>query len=112
MKKGAILKKIERIDALLAETYGAKKQETLRDPTEELIVTILSQNTNDRNRDRAFESLKKRFPGWGDAARARPDQIACVAHTLSRSQSGQAAGAAGHDDGARGVDRSVRAGGS
>lgn len=76
MKKGAILKKIERIDALLAETYGAKKQETLRDPTEELIVTILSQNTNDRNRDRAFESLKKRFPGWGDAARARPDQIA------------------------------------
>jgi endonuclease-3 len=78
LKKGAILRKIERIDALLAETYGVKKQKALRDPTEELILTILSQNTNDHNRDRAFESLKKRFPRWEDAARARPDQIAAA----------------------------------
>lgn len=76
MKKGAILRKIERIDALLAETYGFREQKSLRDPTEELIMTILSQNTNDRNRDRAFKSLKRRFPRWEDAAGARPDQIA------------------------------------
>ncbi|MGB9554001.1 MAG: endonuclease III domain-containing protein, partial [bacterium] len=34
------------------------------DPTEELISTILSQNTNDRNRDSAFAHLRSRFPSW------------------------------------------------
>jgi endonuclease-3 len=76
LKKSAIVKKIERIDELLTETYGAKRQESFPDPTEELILTILSQNTNDRNRDRAFRSLKTRFPRWEDAARARSDRIA------------------------------------
>ncbi len=31
---------------------------------DELISTILSQNTNDTNRDRAYRELKKRFPTW------------------------------------------------
>jgi endonuclease-3 len=29
-----------------------------------LVNTILSQNTNDRNRDVAFQRLRKRFPTW------------------------------------------------
>lgn len=33
-------------------------------PLDELISTILSQNTNDRNRDIAFGRLRKRFPNW------------------------------------------------
>jgi len=31
---------------------------------DELISTILSQNTNDTNRDRAFTQLKRRFKNW------------------------------------------------
>ena len=31
---------------------------------DELISTILSQNTNDVNRDRAFEALRAKFPTW------------------------------------------------
>lgn len=31
-------------------------------PVENLVLTILSQNTNDANRDRAFASLRQRFP--------------------------------------------------
>ena len=31
---------------------------------DELVSTILSQNTNDVNRDRAFESLRAKFPSW------------------------------------------------
>jgi endonuclease III len=31
---------------------------------DELVSTILSQNTNDVNRDRAFESLRARLPTW------------------------------------------------
>jgi endonuclease-3 len=33
-------------------------------PIDELISTILSQNTNDLNRDRAFNGLRARFPTW------------------------------------------------
>jgi endonuclease-3 len=38
-----------------------------RDPlpaVDELVSTILSQNTNDQNRDRAFNLLRQRFPTW------------------------------------------------
>jgi endonuclease-3 len=38
---------------------------------DELVSTILSQNTNDVNRDRAFESLRARFPTW-EAVRDAP----------------------------------------
>jgi endonuclease-3 len=31
---------------------------------DELVSTILSQNTNDSNRDRAFDSLRGQFPTW------------------------------------------------
>jgi endonuclease-3 len=33
-------------------------------PLDELVSTILSQNTNDVNRDRAFDALRERFPTW------------------------------------------------
>ncbi|MCU0487918.1 MAG: endonuclease III [Anaerolineales bacterium] len=33
-------------------------------PLDELVSTILSQNTNDVNRDRAFNALRSRFPTW------------------------------------------------
>jgi endonuclease-3 len=48
----------------LIDFYG---EPTWRNPLpalDELISTILSQNTNDTNRDRAFTSLLQRFPGW------------------------------------------------
>jgi endonuclease III len=64
------------IDRILAKTYGAKMQHIHTDPTSELILTILSQNTNDINRDRAYDSLKSRFPNWSDIASARTSQIA------------------------------------
>jgi endonuclease III len=35
-------------------------------PLDELVSTILSQNTNDANRDRAYQSLRKHFPRWED----------------------------------------------
>jgi endonuclease-3 len=38
---------------------------------DELVSTILSQNTNDLNRDRAFAALRLRFPTW-EAVRDAP----------------------------------------
>ena len=58
----------------LIDHYGAP--EVVRpDPVESLVLTILSQNTNDTNRDRAYASLLERF-GTLDAVRtARVDAI-------------------------------------
>ena len=39
---------------------------------DELVSTILSQNTNDTNRDRAYQALRRRFPTW-EAVRDAPE---------------------------------------
>ncbi|MFC2054404.1 endonuclease III domain-containing protein [Chloroflexota bacterium] len=52
------------IHARLLDTYGIPEWRNPVSPLDELISTILSQNTNDTNRDRAFKSLKARFPTW------------------------------------------------
>jgi endonuclease-3 len=41
-------------------------------PLDELVSTILSQNTNDTNRDRAYNALRARFPDW-EAVRDAPE---------------------------------------
>ncbi len=49
-----------------------------RDPMpaiDELVSTILSQNTNDRNRDVAFNALIARFPTWEEVRDADPDEV-------------------------------------
>ncbi|MBL3538619.1 endonuclease III [Aminivibrio sp.] len=49
------------------------------EPLDGLVLTLLSQNTNDRNRDRAFDALKTRFPDWETAAGASSGSIAdCI----------------------------------
>lgn len=60
----------------LEARYGAAALPAARpDPIETLVETILSQNTNDRNRDAAFRSLKAAFPAWEDAAAASAASI-------------------------------------
>ena len=48
----------------LLEFYGHPEWRNPLPPLDELVSTILSQNTNDTNRDRAFVALKKRFQSW------------------------------------------------
>ena len=48
----------------LREMYGRPVNEPHGEPIAELIKTVLSQHTNDRNRDRAFAALRERFPSW------------------------------------------------
>lgn len=45
------------------------------DPVRNLILTILSQNTTDANRDRAFSRLMSRFPDVSRLARAKPAEV-------------------------------------
>jgi endonuclease III len=73
-----IIERAAAIDKILAKAYGYKKQTAKTDPTSELILTILSQNTNDINRDKAYASLMTRFPSWRDIAAANPKDIAAA----------------------------------
>ena len=47
----------------LLDFYGYPEWRDPLPPLDELISTILSQNTNDQNRDRAFAGLQEHFPG-------------------------------------------------
>jgi len=69
-------KTIREVDKLLAEVYGDRKWRRHAEPIDELIATVLSQHTNDINRDRAFRQLKKRFPSWEKVLRAPVRSIA------------------------------------
>lgn len=73
-------KKIRRIALLLEKAYGIPKREKPVDPLETLIQTILSQNTNDLNRDLAYRRLKDRFPLWKDLLRAERGAIISAIH--------------------------------
>jgi len=53
----------------LREEYGIPTVRHMP-PLEELVLTILSQNTNDVNRDRAWMELRERFPAWEDVLSA------------------------------------------
>jgi endonuclease-3 len=62
---------VARIRERLAEVYGVPVQKPHGDPVAELVLTVLSQSTNDRNRDVAFLRLRERFPSW-EAVRDAP----------------------------------------
>jgi len=48
----------------LLEIYGQPEMWGRLPPLDQLISTILSQNTNDTNRDRAYTALRVTFPTW------------------------------------------------
>jgi endonuclease-3 len=68
--------RVRKITRLLEKQYGIPRREGSGRPLDILIETVLSQNTNDRNRDRAFQRLKTRFPHWENVLRAKTKSIA------------------------------------
>ncbi|NPV08848.1 MAG: endonuclease III [Anaerolineae bacterium] len=70
---------IETIHRRLADEYGVPVNREPSEPTEELVRTILSQNTNDTNRDRAFRRMRTQYRSWEDVARA---DTAALADTI------------------------------
>jgi endonuclease-3 len=55
---------VRRIRDRLRAVYGIPRMAPHGDPIAELVLTVLSQSTNDRNRDVAFLRLRERFPRW------------------------------------------------
>ena len=59
----------------LREVYGVPLAKPHEHPIAELVLTVLSQSTNDRNRDVAYLALRDRFPDWSDVRDAPVDDI-------------------------------------
>ena len=63
--------RVRRIRDRLRELYGRPVAPPHGHGLDELILTVLSQSTNDRNRDVAFLRLRRRFGAW-EAVRDAP----------------------------------------
>jgi len=59
----------------LLAAYGEPTWRNPLPPVDELVSTILSQNTNDLNRDRAFGALRLKFPRWEAVRDAKKSQV-------------------------------------
>src|ERR687898_392460 len=55
--------------------YGRPIAPPHRRPLEELILTVLSQSTSDRNRDVAYRRLVARFPDWAAVRDAPTEEV-------------------------------------
>ncbi len=64
-------RRLRKITDRLAKEYGRPVLRPHHAPIDELVLTVLSQNTNDRNRDVAYFRLRDRLPTW-DAVREAP----------------------------------------
>ena len=68
-------RRVRAIRDRLRLIYGIPLAEPHGHPIAELILTVLSQSTNDRNRDVAYLALRERFPTWEDVRDAPVDLL-------------------------------------
>jgi endonuclease-3 len=64
MSESNLDQKAIEVHEILLDFYGEPTWRDPLPPISELVSTILSQNTNDTNRDAAFHSLRRAFPTW------------------------------------------------
>jgi endonuclease III len=64
-----------KIHKRLLAFYGEPVWRNPLPAVDELVSTILSQNTNDLNRDRAFDSLRAKFGTWEEVRDAETQEV-------------------------------------
>jgi len=70
-----LAKRALKIHERLLEFYGEPVWRNPLPAIDELVSTILSQNTNDINRDRGFNALRLRFPTWEQVRDAPTEEV-------------------------------------
>jgi len=74
---------VVRVRERLRDVYGVPLMRPHHDPLAELVLTVLSQSTNDRNRDVAYLRLRERFGGeHGDWRAVRDAPVAEVEEAI------------------------------
>ena len=76
--RGHITLVLDRLDSLYGHDASPPGMYATGEPLDGLMLTLLSQNTNDRNRDRAYEALRRVCPEWKDAAKAAAEKISAA----------------------------------
>jgi endonuclease-3 len=64
-----------KVHQILGDFYGHPDWRNPLPPLDELVSTILSQNTNDINRDRAFDALTAKYPSWEEVRDASEQEV-------------------------------------
>jgi endonuclease-3 len=68
-------RRVRAIRDRLRLVYGIPAAKPHGHPIAELILTVLSQSTSDRNRDVAYHALRERFPTWEEVRDAPVDEL-------------------------------------
>jgi endonuclease-3 len=75
LRAGKLRLSIMEICRRLQRCYGRIALGERLPPLDELIATILSQNTSDKNSDAAFQELRQRFLDWDSVRRAPTSEV-------------------------------------
>ena len=70
--------RMAQVQERLRNKFGTPTWHVELPAVDELVCTILSQNTNDINRDKAFRALKERYPEWEAVRDADPAELQYV----------------------------------
>jgi len=68
-------RRVRAIRDRLRDLYGRPVNDPHGHPIAELVRTVLSQNTNDTNRDVAYDRLRERFPTWEEVRDAPTNEV-------------------------------------
>jgi len=71
-----LTEKAKQTTQALEKKFGVPKRKNVIDPLSNLVLTVLSQSTNDKNRDTAYNRLIDRFPSWEDVMNGEVKEIA------------------------------------
>ncbi len=63
------------VHAALLHEFGQPEWRNPLPPVDELVSTFLSQNTNDTNRDKAFDAIKAHYSSWEQVRDAHPEEL-------------------------------------
>ncbi len=67
--------KVAEMVVALESRFGIPARDTEMDPMSNLILTVLSQSTNDKNRDTAYRRLIEKYPQWEQVMNANVKDV-------------------------------------
>ncbi len=63
------------VNERLNQVFGYPEWRNPLPAVDELVSTFLSQNTNDLNRDKAYDAIRARYANWDEVCEADPDEF-------------------------------------
>ena len=67
--------RLRLVNERLNQVFGYPEWRNPLPALDELVSTFLSQNTNDLNRDKAYDAIRARYANWDEVCEADPDEF-------------------------------------